>query len=215
MSDVEAKVEKLSVEETTPEQPEVSQTVLDSTDFTVVHPLTHKWTFWYLKPATGNVENWSELLKKLVNVGTVEEFWGAYNSIPKITEVPVKADFAFFREGISPEWEDPTNASGGKWIAQLHINDEIDSKWLNVLLSLIGGTLDSPEGEDVINGVFVMVRPRGVARIQMWVNSDAQKSLEAAKKLKNALNLNEKQRIEFQAHNEPKQKNGLQFKIEL
>lgn len=214
MSDtVEAQVEKLSVVDSGKEDVHMTRTVLEATDFSVVHPLTHKWTLWYLKPAQGTVENWSELLKELATVSTVEEFWGALNSVPKVTELPLRADFAFFREGIRPEWEDKANEGGGKWIAQLRHTEEIDSIWLNVLLSLIGGTLDSQDPEkEVVNGVFVMVRPKGQVRVQLWVKADAQRSMEVAQRLKNVLNMNNNQKIEFQSL---ENKGGLSLKIEL
>lgn len=214
MSDAaEVNVEKLSIEDAGQEEAQVSKTVLESTDFSVVHPLTHKWTLWYLKPAQGTVENWSELQKELATVSTVEEFWGALNSVPKVTELPMRADFAFFREGIRPEWEDKANQDGGKWIAQLRHTEEIDSIWLNVLLTLIGGTLDSQDPEkEVVNGVFVMVRPRGTVRVQLWVKADAQKSMEVAQRLKNVLNMSNSQKIEFQSL---ENKGGLSLKIEL
>jgi len=212
MSSVEAQVDKLSVEEKTPQEaPEsTDKTVLESLDFSVVHPLEHEWTMWYLKPAQGNVENWADLLKQLVTVNSVEQFWGAFNSLPRVTQLPLKADFAFFKKGIRPEWEDPANKEGGRWTAHLRLADDMDARWMNILLSLIGNTLDT---DNVVNGVFAMVRPKGTCRVQLWVNSDAQKSQKTARNLKNVLNMNERSKLEYQPF--AADDSGMTIKIEI
>jgi len=50
----------------------------DPKNFTVKHPLMHKWTLWFTKTptATGPKESWADLLKEVITFDSVEEFWG-------------------------------------------------------------------------------------------------------------------------------------------
>lgn len=195
-------IENLSLEDS-------NKTVLHSAqDFTVVHPLSHEWTLWYTKPPSHPDEDWSNLLKELVTVNTVEEFWGAYKSVPKVVELPLKSDFSLFKKGIRPEWEDPANAKGGKWIyVSRQMRPDIDEKWLNAMLSAIGGTLDSgEEGKELVNGIFVMCR-KGAVKIAMWVTGSHEATRDVALRFKEALGLGDKPNtIEYHVHDEARTK---------
>lgn len=49
----------------------------DPKEFNVKHPLQNTWTLWFDNPGKkANATNWSENLKEIVNVNTVEDFWG-------------------------------------------------------------------------------------------------------------------------------------------
>lgn len=50
----------------------------DKENFNVKHPLMHKWTLWFTKPPSGKGDNWYDLLKEVVTLDSVEEFWGVY-----------------------------------------------------------------------------------------------------------------------------------------
>jgi translation initiation factor 4E len=181
---------------------DVSPTVFSSTDdFTVVHPLTHKWALWYTKPQTSPNEDWHSLLKRVVEISTVEEFWGAYNNIPKVGELPNKADYSFFKDEIRPEWEDQHNSKGGKWQYQFKARKiPLDDVWLRVLLGLIGGTLDSDDEQ--INGACLNVR-RGGIRVTIWTRgTDVDKLRGVGQRFKNLLGLSDRDEIEFAPHNE-------------
>jgi translation initiation factor 4E len=205
---VAEKVEDLSLAEEKSEDADttdVSATVFRSIeDFNIVHPLTHSWTLWYTKPPQTGSEEWHDLLKEVVTVSTVEEFWGAYNSIPKVSELPLKADYSFFKAGISPEWEDKHNSKGGKWLCQFrqgrkHIS--VDDAWLRVLLGMIGGTLDNDAaGTEEINGAFINVRKVGT-KINLWTkNTNPDLLRPVGTRFKGVLGLGERDEIEFTAH---------------
>ncbi|ANB13436.1 translation initiation factor eIF4E [Sugiyamaella lignohabitans] len=182
----------------------VTNTVFKSIEnFSVVHPLTHQWTLWYTKPQTGN-EEWHNLLKKVVTVSTVEEFWGAYNSVPKVSELPMKADYSFFSEGVRPEWEDPRNSKGGKWMFQYRSGRRsisVDEAWLKVLLGMIGGTLDNEDvNSEQINGAFISIRKAGI-KINLWTKHTNQELVRPiGLRFKALLGLAEREEIEFTAH---------------
>lgn len=54
-----------------------------------------------------------------------------FNNIAKPSEISVGANFHLFRDGIKPEWEDPANENGGKWVlAVSKVKHDIDGLWL-------------------------------------------------------------------------------------
>ena len=72
----------------------------------------------------------------------------------------------FFRDGITPTWEDASNKNGGSFILRFE-KSKCDKIWEDVLLSLIGSQPDSIKG---INGVRVKARRDNIAEIDIWVN---------------------------------------------
>ena len=60
--------------------------------------------------------------------------WGSddsiFNNISKTSEIPLKSDYALFKKGVRPEWEDAANQNGGKWSFQFKRNVGIDELWL-------------------------------------------------------------------------------------
>jgi len=120
----------------------------DPKNFNVKHPLMHTWTLWFTKTptATGPKESWADLLKEVITFDSVEEFWGyqlsasdlfvavlncrIFNNIAKTSEIPLKTDYAHFKKGVRPEWEDAANKEGGKWSYQFKRSAGIDELWL-------------------------------------------------------------------------------------
>jgi len=152
-------MEKLSLDAQSPSpQTLVSHEPLtvfhDPKNFTVKHPLMNTWTLWFTKTpsATGPKESWADLLKEVITFDSVEEFWGyffspissgvwmvvdsrIFNNISKVSEIPLKSDYALFKKGVRPEWEDDANREGGKWSYQFKKNAGIDELWLYTVLS--------------------------------------------------------------------------------
>jgi translation initiation factor 4E len=49
----------------------------DQKNYNVKHPLQNTWTLWFDNPGKkANTQSWSQNLKEVVNVDTVEDFWG-------------------------------------------------------------------------------------------------------------------------------------------
>ncbi|KAL2111497.1 hypothetical protein VUR80DRAFT_9917 [Thermomyces stellatus] len=143
----------------------------DKENFNVKHQLQNKWTLWFTKPPSGKGENWNELLKKIIDFDSVEEFWGIYNNIVPVSELAQKSDYHLFKAGVRPEWEDPQNKHGGKWAYQYKNKSsvDIDTLWLHVMLAAIGETLEE-EDDGEIMGVVVNVR-KGFYRIGVWTRT--------------------------------------------
>lgn len=137
-----------------------------------IHFLENEWSFWYDKrPAPGKrirgeQESYESNLREIGAFGSVEDFWRYYNHMMKPSKIDNNSNYHFFKKGIKPMWEDSHNLKGGKWVITIKGNDKglVDSVWENVVLSLIGETLDS---EDEICGAVFSKRKAG-DRIAVW-----------------------------------------------
>jgi len=134
------------------------------------HPLENEWSFWYDKrPAQskrvrGEQESYESNLREIGNFGTVEDFWRYYNHMVKPSKIETNSNYHFFKKGVKPMWEDPQNAKGGKWVLTMKDKALVDVIWENVVLSMVGETLDI-DGE-VCGAVFS--KRKGGDRIAVW-----------------------------------------------
>ncbi|KAG8219862.1 cap binding protein [Butyriboletus roseoflavus] len=175
----------------------------DPTNFNVKHPLYSAWTLWFDSPATKGrnlpqtpissfpltpvlqtpsaaaAQGWMEDIKRVISFDSVEEFWGLYNHIVPPSQLPQKANYYLFKEGIIPAWEDEANKNGGKWSIQLpkeKNRNHVDKMWLYTMLAAIGETFDpyltsdespAPNPQSLITGVIVSTRPQ-FYRLSIW-----------------------------------------------
>jgi len=172
----------------------------DPSNFNVKHPLFSPWTLWFDSPATKGrnfpqtpssafpptpsmsvpptpggqaTGGWMEDIKRVIVIDSVEEFWGLYNNIVPPSQLPQKANYYLFKEGIIPAWEDDANKNGGKWSIQLPKDknrNNVDKMWLNTMLAAIGETFDSHSADEqpsLITGVIVSTRPQ-FYRLSIW-----------------------------------------------
>ena len=97
-------------------------------------------------------------IKTIATIDTVENFWEIYNWLKRPADLPTTAttDYHFFRSGIKPTWEDPSNAAGGTWIVRLP--QGLSSRyWEEICFALIGGQFQGvPDGE--VCGAVLSVR---------------------------------------------------------
>jgi len=137
---------------------------------TSVHPLEFEWTFWYDKrPAQGKrlkgeQESYESNLRAIGTFGSVEDFWRYYNHLVKPSKLELNSNYHFFKNGIKPMWEDSANSKGGKWVLTFKDKNLLDSCWENVVLGLVGETLDV---DNEITGA-VMSRRKAGDRIAIW-----------------------------------------------
>ncbi|KAJ8084077.1 eukaryotic translation initiation factor 4E [Marasmius tenuissimus] len=175
----------------------------DPTNFNVKHPLYSSWTLWFDSPMTKGrnlpqtpisafpqtplaqtpgvaaAQGWMEDIKRVISFDSVEEFWGLYNNIVPPSQLPQKANYYLFKEGIIPAWEDEANKNGGKWSIQLPKDknrNNVDKMWLYTMLAAIGETFDpsltasdasAPPPTSLITGVIVSTRPQ-FYRLSIW-----------------------------------------------
>ncbi|KAF8283954.1 eukaryotic translation initiation factor eIF-4E [Trypanosoma cruzi] len=98
------------------------------------HPLNSSWTLWYDSLSTYDSERWELSLVEVITVRTVEEFFTMLHYCKPPHVLRVSAQYHFFREGVKPMWEDPSNKAGGKlWISldDKPVGDVGGRKWEN------------------------------------------------------------------------------------
>jgi len=173
----------------------------------IKHPLQNAWTLWFFK--NDKSRSWEENQRPIITVTTVEDFWSLYNHIEVASKLPTGAgaDYSLFKEGIFPDWEDPRNQDGGRWIINLdrkHREGILDTYWLEVLFFLIGEHADQHAFQ--VNGAVVNMRMK-MDKIAIWL-ADASQSesiMAIGKTLKEKLvNLDLTTTIGFNVHQDEK-----------
>lgn len=172
----------------------------------VKHPLQNAWTLWFFK--NDKSRTWEENQRPIITVTTVEDFWSLYNHIEVASRLPPGADYSLFKEGIFPDWEDPRNQDGGRWILSLDKRQKekyLDSYWLEIIFYLIGEHGDQDAFQ--VNGAVVNVRQR-TDKIAVWLAdaSHHESILRIGKMLKQRLGLDPNITIGFNVHHEEKNK---------
>lgn len=115
--------------------------------------------------------------------------------------LPVNSDIHLFRHGIKPVWEDPANASGGKWIIRLK-KGLVNRLWEHLLLAVItGGLSESVLAEEEVCGVVVSVRYQEDI-LSVWNRSAGDEAKRTALRdaIKKALGLPASLQMEYKAH---------------
>lgn len=119
----------------------------DSSRFNLKHPLYAPWTLYFDSPQSKlttktpatTIPNasahggWLDDMRRVITFDSVEEFWGLYNNIVPPSQLPGKANYYLFKDGIIPAWEDAQNKNGGKWAIQVprdKTKGTIDQMWL-------------------------------------------------------------------------------------
>jgi len=167
--------------------------------------LQYRWALWYAAPKSKDKEKkWdTERNKKVVEVGTVKEFWRVFNNLAPPSTLKEGSDLQLFRAGVSPAWEDSFNAKGGTWTYRISTDDttqKLDTAWFNTVLTMIGDQFDDA---DDICGVVVSKRSNS-NRLGLWIkhadDRDAVKRI--GKQLKEMNRI--KSRIRFLSHDDAK-----------
>lgn len=93
-------------------------------------------------------------------------------------------------------WEDPANASGGKWVLTMKSTPQLlDRCWTWLVCALVGEELDDAQDTDEICGAVVSLRSK-VDRIQVWTRSkDVERVNKIGKRLIKLLDVDEKDGI--------------------
>lgn len=144
----------------------------DPINYNAKHLLQHSWTLWFDSPQKKSTHaNWQANLKRVATVNTVEDFWGLYKSILTASDIPIGANYHFFRSDIQPMWEDPANEHGGKWTfsGQKAKRNFLNDIWLNLLLAIVGSCF-SGEANDEVCGIVLAPRQK-IDRISLWTRS--------------------------------------------
>ncbi|KAF9536970.1 hypothetical protein EC957_009138 [Mortierella hygrophila] len=136
------------------------------------HPLQHPWTLYYDTAAGYNrggssLHNYEIGLRDMGTFTTVEQFARYFNWIKKPHKIENSANYHLFKDGIKPMWEDPANASGGRWTVTLSTKNPelLDRCWMELAYALVGEQLDL--GDDICGAV--LSRRTKADRLAVWV----------------------------------------------
>ena len=122
----------------------------------IKHPLQNAWTLWFFK--NDKARTWEENQRPIITVTTVEDFWSLYNHIEVASRLPPGSDYSMFKEGIFPDWEDPRNQPGGRWMINVDRRQRaecLDTFWLEILFFLIGEHADQHAHQ--VNWIILVV----------------------------------------------------------
>merc|ERR1712142_923791 len=194
----------------------------------IKHPLQNAWTLWFFK--NDKARTWEENQRPIITVTTVEDFWGLYNHIEVASRLPPGSDYSLFKEGIFPDWEDPRNQPGGRWMINVDKRQRaecLDTYWLEILFFLIGEHADQHAHQVEffksknmqrssmfqVNGAVVNVRAKG-DKLAVWLADASQPDsiLRIGKMIKERLGIDPEQTIGFNIHNEEKARPGSSTK---
>ncbi|XP_037355575.1 eukaryotic translation initiation factor 4E type 1B isoform X1 [Talpa occidentalis] len=165
-----------------------------------LHPLLTRWALWFSK--NDRTRAWRENLHLVTKFDTVEDFWAIYSHIKLASKLSSGCDYALFKDGIEPMWEDSKNKRGGRWLVSLakqqrHI--ELDHLWLETLLCLIGESFE--EYSQDVCGAVINIRTKG-DKIAVWTREAENQAgvLHIGRVYKDHLGLSTKTIIGYQAH---------------
>ncbi|XP_048189823.1 eukaryotic translation initiation factor 4E type 1B-like [Perognathus longimembris pacificus] len=173
-----------------------------------LHPLQNRWVLWFFKNDCGRA--WQDNLHQVTTIDTVEDFWGMYSHIQLASKLSPGCDYALFKDGIEPMWEDSRNKRGGRWLVSLakqQRHSELDRLWLETLLCLIGDSFEEHSRE--VCGAVINIRPKG-DKIAVWTSNAENQAgvLHIGQVYKERLGLSMKTIIGYQAHTDTASKSN-------
>mmetsp|Transcript_29 Transcript_29/g.91 ORF Transcript_29/g.91 Transcript_29/m.91 type:complete len:239 (-) Transcript_29:442-1158(-) len=153
--------------------------------------LRFTWTIWeqIMQSTDAKAAQYSDATHRVASFSTVKGFWKYWNHLPQPSELLDGKKFVretadsrsvvdalmVFRDGIKPEWEDAVNASGGHFQFQLKANlggGVIDEYWNNIVLGMIGGTVEPAEMITGVRLVDKLSQQRSASiRIEVWFSN--------------------------------------------
>ncbi|KAL2778482.1 eukaryotic translation initiation factor 4E type 1B, partial [Daubentonia madagascariensis] len=165
-----------------------------------LHPLQNRWALWFFKNDRSRA--WQDNLHLVTKVDTVEDFWAMYSHIQLASKLSSGCDYALFKDGIEPMWEDSRNKWGGRWLVSLakqQRHSELDRLWLETLLCLIGESFEEHSRE--VCGAVINIRTKG-DKIAVWTREAEHQAgvLHIGRIYKERLGLSTKTIIGYQAH---------------
>jgi len=174
-------------------------------------PLNSTWDVYYLRNDVG--ANWDDRLVKVASFGTILEFWAVYLYLKLPNQLQAGCDYMIFRDGIKPEWTDPNNQDGGRWLIEIDRklrNEQLNDKWLETLLAVIGEQLEPEDGVGgEICGAMVQSRRR-VDRVGLWTRNadDNNLVMDIGQKYSSKIKPQWSQRLRYQSHKSTQDRTG-------
>lgn len=124
------------------------------------HELHSPWCLWYDKPR--NVGQ----AQQLQTVAACEDWWAVHRLLTPPSQLSIGAAYHLFRKGDAPRWEE--FPQGGRWIAALTAEAQLDAAWEELSLAAMGEQL--ADATAAVCGVSASVR-EGSLKLAVWVAS--------------------------------------------
>ena len=167
-------------------------------------PLHRQWTFHFSLPSENPQRGkWDETaITPVCDVATVQQFWYVFHTLARPTSLPLRADVHVFLRTVQPTWEEPANASGGRWLIEYKRGEEdaLSAAWLSTLLAIVGEQFT--DSEEVM-GVVLSVR-KGKNKLQLWTRNGSRReeTIRLGREWKAAVDYNSK--IGYMTHDDSK-----------
>jgi len=154
------------------------------------YELANKWSLYLQYKDLG--DNYSTNLEKLIDITDIKTFWQTFNNVPKIYEIfsdgvntkkmkrnnGTPCAYSFFKNDISPRWEDEMNINGFEFSFRNSFDFELlQSQWMSSIIELVSGC---NKVCDFINGIRVVDNTRDgsvMYRMEFWVNDVSNKNI--------------------------------------
>lgn len=202
VSDLTDKMNNINMR-TNEESKDTNVTTLSEPERLRKHPLQNAWTLWFFK--NDKSRSWEENQRPIITVTTVEDFWSLYNHIEVASKLPPGADYSMFKEGIFPDWEDPRNQDGGRWVIAMdkRKRELLDTYWLEIMFFLIGEHADQHAYQ--VSGAVVNIRMR-TDKLAVWLGDGSQEEAvrSIGRMLRQRLELSSNTSLGFTIHSEEK-----------
>jgi hypothetical protein len=147
------------------------------------YELAEKWTLYIQYKDLG--DTYAKNLEKLIDITDIKTFWQTFNNVPKIYEIfsdgintkKMKRNnaspcaYSFFKNDISPRWEDEMNVNGFEFSIRNNFDfNLLQNQWMSSLIELVSGCNKACE---YINGIRIVDNTRdksAMYRMEFWVN---------------------------------------------
>ena len=134
-------------------------------------PLRTPWTL-YFSSATKN-SSWE--MTKVFEAKSVGDFMLYVNHTKLPSAFASTIELSLFRSGVTPDWEVEPCKSGGRWTVRVDklADSQIDSTWLELLLSMVGESFVSElPGSlwDSVVGLAYSGKPGSAKKLSLWTS---------------------------------------------
>lgn len=153
--------------------------------------LNRAWTLYF--HAKDKSKNYATNTIKIMDIFTIEDFWGCLNNTPKpcdlfydgyiqkqlkITDrykgetegtIYTPNAWSFFEKGVNPTWDDPSNINGAEWsIRKFNGLKDISDMWITTLVNLVGEVFDYSHHIKGIRIVDSTLPEKPMYRLEVW-----------------------------------------------
>lgn len=178
-----------------------TKNVLKKPDQENIYPLHTQWVLYYNVVQTRRnlaAESYSEILTEICTIDTVPELMYMIENVQEANLWPLNSNIHFFRNGITPLWEDINNMKGGKWVIEIPKSNEnkiCSDLWNKTLIYAASEmirenkNINKNKNEKLICGAVFSPR-KMVDRIALWTRYTDDDALNIGKEWKSILNTN-------------------------